>query len=57
MMICYKDTTFCQDTTCANIEKCPTALTDNIQKQAEKWWGDKHAPIAVFADRLKCFEK
>ncbi len=37
-MICYRDKTFCPFSECANFNKCPDALTDEVQEQADKWW-------------------
>jgi len=44
-MLCYKDMTFCG----SKVHKpdCKRALTPEIIKAAEKWWGSDDAPIAV----------
>jgi hypothetical protein len=44
-MISYKDKTFCI-AACANRE-CPRKYTEDVRKQAEEWWGDVAAPVAV----------
>lgn len=44
-MICYKDMTFCVSPNCTN--KCGRKLTEEIKKEAEKWWGGPDAPICV----------
>jgi hypothetical protein len=49
-MICYKDMTFCI-ADCAN-KKCHIKYTDQVVKDAAKWWGNGNAPIAI-ADRSK----
>jgi len=44
-MLCYKDMTFCG----SKVHKpdCKRALTPEIIKAAEKWWGSDDAPIAA----------
>jgi hypothetical protein len=55
-MLCYKDMTFCTFyTDCANGEDRHRALTDEVRKQAEKWWGSEDAPIARFANKPECW--
>lgn len=44
-MICFRDTTFCI-AKCAN-HLCQSKLTEQVQKDAVKWWGSEKAPIAV----------
>lgn len=46
-MICYRDMTFCVSPGCEN--KCGRKLTEEIQEEADKWWGKGkgEAPIAV----------
>ena len=55
-VICYKDMTFCKDIDCKKFNNCPRALTEQVYAEAESWWGSKDAPIAIFMDRLECFE-
>lgn len=46
-MVCYKDMTFCpHHESCEDGEDCERALTDQVKKDAEKWWGRPGAPIA-----------
>ncbi len=51
-MICYRDMTFCT-ANCANLA-CPDKLTDKVRDGAEKWWGQKGAPIAVSDFSANC---
>jgi hypothetical protein len=51
-MICYRDKTFCT-ANCANLP-CTSKLTDEVRTDAEKWWGQKGAPIAVSDFSAKC---
>ena len=44
-MLCFKDITFCE-AECGNTN-CDRRLTDEVQQQAIKWWGNEQAPIAV----------
>ena len=56
-MICYRDITLCEFyKNCKNGKKCDRALTDKIKQEAKEWMG-KHAPIARFVDKPKCWEK
>lgn len=56
-MICYKDKTFCDFyKDCKEGDACDDALTDEIKDAAVKWWGNKNAPIARWANKPKCFE-
>lgn len=55
-MICYKDMTFCKYSNCKKWDECHRALTPKIKAAAEKWWGDKNYPIALFAELPECFE-
>lgn len=54
-MMCYRDMTFCRFIECGRSGECPRALTDEVQRAAEKWWGGADAPIAVFTERPSCF--
>ena len=56
-MLCYLGRTFCADTACAKFDKCPTALTDQVKADAVRWWGTPSAPIAVYGERLNCYEE
>lgn len=46
-MICFRDKTFCVSPNCEN--KCGYKLTDEIKKEADKWWGkgEGQAPISM----------
>jgi len=56
MMISYKDMTFCNYyPLCKNGNSCERALTPQIKKDAEKWWGNEDAPICQFAELPDCF--
>ena len=55
--MCYRDMTFCPyNDDCHSGKDCPRALTDEVWKQAEMWWGSKDAPIAIFTEKPWCFE-
>ena len=56
MAICYRDRTFCEYTECKNYASCDRALTPQVQKDAEKWWGGKDAPICTYAEEPVCFK-
>jgi len=56
-MICYKDKTFCKESTCKNFGPCPRTFTEEIRKGAEKWWGSKEAPVCFFISAPNCYEK
>lgn len=56
-MIGYRDRTFCTHyKDCALAEQCTRPLTPEVQKEAEKWWGGKDAPIVVFAEKPDCHQ-
>jgi hypothetical protein len=48
-MICYRDTTFCISE-CAT--ECNAKLTDEVRRDAVRWWGNDDAPIMV--NDFKC---
>jgi len=54
-MICYKDMTFCEAKDCVKWDTCYRALTDQVCKDADAWWGDGDAPIAVFMGQPECY--
>jgi hypothetical protein len=57
-MICYRDRTFCPFyTDCIHGDVCKAALTPQVKKDAELWWGSEEAPIAVWKDRPHCFSE
>jgi len=45
-MICYRDRTFCSETSCDNKE-CPYLFTDEDKEKAEKWWEGSAYPVAL----------
>lgn len=44
-MMAYKDRAFCVSPQCQN--KCGRQLTEQVRRDAEKWWGGKDVPISV----------
>ena len=58
-MMCYKDRTFCKHDSCSKFSICDRALTSQVQKDAEKWWGKSNgeAPICVWVEKPECFEE
>lgn len=57
-MICYRDETFCPfHKNCSKGKDCHRALTDQVEKDAVKWWGSEDAPICVFSSKPDCFNK
>ena len=64
-MICYRDMTFCRESTCAKFgdgdDDCPRSLTPAVEHMAAHWWnrgveGEKEAPIFVFIEEATCYE-
>jgi len=55
-ILCFRDRTFC-DANCS--AECAIKLTESVLKDAEEWWGDKSAPIAVsdFSDSCETYSK
>ena len=57
-MLCYRDMTFCNHyTDCSKKDTCDRPFTPQVKKDAEKWWGDDGAPIAMFVDKPECWEE
>jgi hypothetical protein len=63
-MICYRDMTFCRESSCAKFgdgdNDCHRSLTVAVEHMAEHWWnGTKEerteAPVAVFVERPDCY--
>jgi hypothetical protein len=57
-MMCYGDRTFCTGDGCQKfINGCGRSLTEDILKQAERWWGGPGAPLARFETprELECY--
>lgn len=46
-MMCFRDTTFCSSPGCQG--NCGRQWTDQLQREADRWWGKPGAPVA-FAD-------
>ena len=55
-MIGYCDMTFCAAEDCAKWKICERALTKEVIKGAEEWWGGKGAPISV-AKKFECYKR
>ena len=62
-MICFRDMTFCRESTCANFaHSCDRALTKEVIEAADKWWNTPGtppsvAPISMFSERPDCYVK
>ena len=55
-MICYKDRVFCPYyLLCKHGHGCEKALTPEVEKAAEKWWGSPEAPIDMYGSFPSCF--
>lgn len=59
MVLCYRDMTFCTYKKCSKFKECHRALTDEVQKRADDWWGKgkNEAPICVFAEHPDCYSE
>lgn len=56
-MMCFKDKTFCPFwKECISGIECLAALTPKVEEEAEKWWGNKDYPIAVYVDKPECYK-
>lgn len=54
----YRDMIFCpyyKD--CKQGDSCGRALTDEVLKGADRWWGGPGAPICQFSCTPDCFEE
>jgi hypothetical protein len=57
-MISYMDRTFCPYWgNCEAGKGCPRALTEEVKKDAVKWWGSDDAPICVYGSPPQCYEE
>jgi len=68
-MMCYRDMTFCTESTCAKFgdgnDDCQRSLTLAVEHLASHWWHngkwkegeDSYAPIMVFLDRQECYKE
>ena len=54
-MFCYKDRTFCKESTCKDFNGCPSALTDKVREDARRWM--ENPPIAQFAVKPDCYKE
>jgi hypothetical protein len=50
-MLCYKDKTYCTDTTCKDFETCEDACTEEVIKSA------KNFGLPLSLCKMKCEEK
>lgn len=54
--MCFEDRTFCPYfRKCTNGKTCQKALTTDVWQRAKDWWGEDNPPVAVFAEKPKCF--
>ena len=58
-MMCYKDMTFCRESTCKEFGPCPRTFSEEIRKGAEKWWDNNEDPVPIcfYASAPKCYIK
>jgi len=58
VLLCYKDNTFCTayEQCIHHPEECKRALTPEIIKEAEEWWGSVPAPICTWSGVPPCFK-
>lgn len=57
-MICYKDMTFCSFyKDCKEGLTCGRALTEEVRKEAKKWFGSDDAPICQFVHKPDCWKQ
>lgn len=55
-MISYRDMAFCTHyESCKLGDVCFRALTTDVKRGAEAWWGGPNAPISVFSERPTCY--
>lgn len=55
-MMCFRDKTFCPFNRCEDFKICKDAYTKEVKEAAEKWWGNKNAPVALWAEHPKCYQ-
>ena len=46
-MICYRDMTFCSMSKDCKNQDCYRRFTDEMDKDAQKWWGGEGYPLCV----------
>ena len=53
-MLCFRDQAYCAESSeCANTD-CRRKWTDELQRQATRWWGGEDAPVAFMSMRETC---
>ena len=53
----YKDKTWCTFNTCARHGRnCDRALTDDVKREAKRWWGGDDFPISIYMEPPECFK-
>lgn len=55
-MMCYKDRTWCRETTCIHKSKCDRFFADTDAANAKVWWGSEHPAVCFFAERPECYQ-
>lgn len=55
-MLCYRDMTFCKESTCKLFGDCPRSLTPEVLAAADRWWGKPGAPISTYTETPPCYE-
>ena len=56
-MICYRDRTFCTESTCSKHLDCDKFLTQEIIENAMLWWGNDQPPICLYVSKPNCYIK
>lgn len=44
-MMCFEDRAFCNSPGC--VDRCGRKLTDELIKEAVKWWGGQDYPVCI----------
>lgn len=53
-MMCFRDMTFCANSDeCAN-DQCARHWNNDLQHQADAWWGGEGAPVAMGFYKTVC---
>ena len=57
-MMAFRDMTFCRGEGCLAFDRCPRAITDKVEEDARRWWGNDDYPIIQYATpkNLPCYE-
>lgn len=54
----FRDMTFCSYwESCAVASFCHRPLTEEVKREAAKWWGSNDAPIAMFVEKPECHKE